>query len=187
MSKGNKRLRLLTSVIALVMLLSTVMTIHLSANSGTYYGSSPSISDVTGSVDLGTEKLFNETVMYKLPDNVKESDDISIIVQMKNSSLLDAYDRSGSPLSFTDYVLTSEADEVRKDIRESAAMLREKLGGIDYNLGESYNVVMSGFELIIKAGDFADVCKAMAGKADVIVGEKYNPAETKLVENSVNV
>lgn len=187
MSKGNKRLRLLTSVIALVMLLSTVMTIHLSANSGTYYGSSPSISDVTGSVDLGTENLFNETVMYKLPDSVKESDDISVIVQMKNTSLLDAYNASGSSLSFTDYVLTSEADAVREDIRDSALALREKLGGIDYKLGESYNVVMSGFELVIKAGDFADVCKAVRGKANVIVGEKYNPSETKLVENSVNV
>ena len=187
MTKGNKKLRLLTSVLALVMLISTVMTVHLSANSGTYYGSSPSISDVTGSVDLGTENLFNETVMYKLPDNVKENDDISIIVQMTNSSLLDAYDKSGSALSFTDYVLTSEADEVRTEIRESANALREKLNGIDYQLGESYNVVMSGFELIIKAGDFADVCKAVEGKANIIVGEKYNPAETKLVENSVNV
>ena len=187
MSKGNRKIRLATSVLAMVMIISTVMTIHLSANSGTYYGSSPSISNVTGNVDLGTENLFNETVMYKLPDNVKESDDISVIVQMKSTSLLDAYDRSGNKLTFTDYVLTDEAANVRSEIREDAIALREKLQGINYKLGESYNVVMSGFEIVIKAGDFADVCRAMEGRANVIVGEKYNPSETKLVENKVNV
>ena len=187
MSKGKRKLRLLTGFMALVMLVSTIMTIHLSANSGTYYGSSPSISDVTGSVDLGTENLLNETVMYKLPDTVKVSDDISIIVQMKSTTLLDAYDASGSKLSFTDYVLTAEAETVRENIREQASDLRENLKGINYTLGESYNVVMSGFEMVIKAGDFADVCKALQGQANVIVGEKYNPSETKLVENSVNV
>ena len=125
--------------------------------------------------------------MYKLPDNVKESDDISIIVQMKSTSLLDAYTASGSPLSFTNYVLTEDAENVRKNIREQAMALREELRGISYELGENYNVVMSGFEIKIKAGDFADVCKAVGSKATVIVGEKYNPSETKLVENSVNV
>ena len=129
MSKGKRKLRLLTGFMALVMLVSTIMTIHLSANSGTYYGSSPSISDITGSVDLGTENLLNETVMYKLPDTVKVSDDISIIVQMKSTTLLDAYDASGSKLSFTDYVLTAEAELVRENIREQASSLREKSQG----------------------------------------------------------
>ncbi|MBR4933043.1 MAG: S8 family serine peptidase, partial [Clostridia bacterium] len=62
-----------------------------------------------------------------------------------------------------------------------------KLNGIAYTVGESYNVVMSGFEIIIKADDFADACAAVGNNATVIVGEVYNPAETKLVENDVNV
>ncbi len=187
MSKGNKRIRLLTALIAMVMVISTIMTVHLSANGKTYYGSSPSISNVSGSVDLGTEKLYNESVMYKLPDTVKESDELSIIVQMKTTTLLDAYDASNSNLSFTEYVLTDEAEIVRNKIIADANALRENLYGISYELGESYNVVMSGFEIKIKAGDFADVCKAVSDKANVIVGEVYNAAETKLVENSVNV
>ena len=187
MSKKNKRVRLLTAIMAAVMLISTVLTVTMSATGTTYYGSSPSISDVSGSVDLGTENLFNESVMYKLPDTVASTDDISIIVQMKSEALLDAYDKSGSKLSFTEYSLTDEAEKVRQNISADAEAIKSKLHGINYRLGENYNVVMSGFEMIIKAADFADVCKAVSGKATVIVGEVYNVAETKLVENKVNV
>ena len=187
MSKKNRKVRLLTAIMAAVMLISTVLTVSLSASGTTYYGSSPSISNVSGSIDLGTENLFNESVMYKLPDTVASTDDISIIVQMKSEALLDAYDKSGSKLSFTEYSLTEEADKVRDSIKADADSLKTKLEGINYQLGESYNVVMSGFEMIIKAADFADVCKAVSGNASVIVGEVYKAAETQLVENKVNV
>ena len=187
MSKKNRKVRLLTAIIAAVMMISTLLTIALSANGTTYYGSSPSISNVSGSINLGTENLYDKTVMYKLPDTVKPSDDISIIVQMKTDALLDAYDASGSKLSFTEYSLTAEAQKVRENIAKDADTLKGKLKGIEYTVGESYNVVMSGFEIIIKAESFADVCKAVGKNATVIVGEVYKPAETKLVENEVNV
>ena len=187
MSNKSKRVRLLTAVITAVMLISTVMTVTLSASGTTYYGSSPSISDVTGSLNIGTENLLNESVMYKLPDTVKPEDDISVIIKSASPTLLDAYDKSGSTLSFTEYVLTTDAEKVRENIISESTALREKLDGIEYRLGESYNVVMSGFEIVIKADDFTDVCKAMSGSATVILGEVYEAEETKLVENSVNV
>ena len=187
MSKKNRKVRLLTAIIAAVMLVSTVLSITLTANGTTYYGSSPSISNVSGSVDLGTENFFNESVMYKLPDTVKSTDDISIIVQMKSQALLDAYDASNSKLSFTEFVLTDDAQKVRDSIDAEAKSLMNELSGIDYQLGESYNVVMSGFEMVIEACDFEKVCKAVKGQANVIVGEVYNVAETQLVENKVNV
>ncbi len=187
MSKKNAMLRLLTSMIAAVMLLSTVLTVTLSASGTTYYGSSPSISDTTGSVNLGTEQFYDQSVMQKLPDTVKADDDLSIIVMTKTETLLQAYDKSGSSLSFTDYSLTDEADAVRESINAEANSIQSALTGIDYELGESYNVVVSGFEIVIKAADFDKVCSAVSGKAGVIVGEVYNPAETQLVENKVNV
>ena len=188
MSKKNRTVRWLTAVMATVMLLSTILSVTMSAtDEGTYYGSSPSISDISGSIDLGTENLLNESVMYKLPDSVKVSDDISIIVQMKDAALLDAYDASGSDLSFAEYVLTDEAEEVRQSIVSASESLKARLDGINYTEGENYNVVMSGFEIIIKAGDFADVCQAIGNRATVIVGEVYNTCETQLVENKVNV
>ncbi len=178
---------MLTSVIATVVLLSTILTVTLSANGTTYYGSSPSISNTTGSVNLGTENFYNKSVMQKLPDTVKSTDDLSIIVMMKTEALLDAYDGSGSKLSFTEYSTTDEANKVRDSIKAEAESLKNELAGIDYQLGESYNVVMSGFEIIIKAADFDKVCSAMSGKAGVVVGEVYETCETQLVENKVNV
>ena len=187
MSKKNRKVRLLTALIAAVMLISTVMSVHLSATGTTYYGQSPSISNVSGSLDMGTEKLYNESVMYKLPDTVEADDDISIIIKTQSTTLLDAYDKSGSGLSFTEYALTDEAESIRKQIITESNALRDRLSGISYELGESYNVVMSGFEITVKAAYFADVCKAVSGRAQVIVGEVYEAAETQLVENSVNV
>ena len=81
MAKTKNTLRVLTAVLAMVMIISTIFTVHLSATGTTYYGSSPSINKLNGNIDLGTEKLYNEAVMYKLPDNVKETDDLSIKVE----------------------------------------------------------------------------------------------------------
>ena len=187
MSKKNKRIRLLTGIMAAIMLLSTVMTVTMSASGTSYYGSSPSISDVTESVDVSTDHLLNESVMYKLPDTVEVDDDISIIIKTQATTLLDAYDKSGSSLSFTEYVLTDEANSIRENIVAESDALCKELAGIDFQIGESYNVVISGFEITTKAGNFKDICDAMSGKATVIVGEVYEPEETKLVENSVNV
>ena len=187
MSKKNRKVRLLTAIVAAVMLISTLLTVHMSAFGTTYYGESPSISNVSGSLDMGTENLYNESVMYKLPDTVEADDDVSIIIKTQSATLLDAYDKYGAGLSFTEFTKTEKAEEIRRQITDNSISMLEKLSGISYQLGESYNVVMSGFEIVIKAADFKDVCKAMSGSAQVIVGESYKAAETQLVENSVNV
>jgi len=187
MAKRNKKIRIFTAVVALVMLISSIMTIHLSATGTTYYGSSPSINKLNGNIDLGTDKLFNESVMYKLPDTVKESDDISVIIQTNTSTLLDAYDKSGSSLSFGEYSLTDEAEAVRGKIFADSELIRQKLDGINYELGNRYNTLISGFEITIKAADYESVRKAIGNAATVYASEVYNVAETKLVENKVNV
>ncbi len=187
MAKKNNKVRVLTAVIAMVMIISTVLTVHLSATGTTYYGSSPSINKLSGNIDLGTEKLYNEAVMYKLPDTVKESDDISIIIKTKSETLLDAYDKSGSSLSFGEYVLTDAAEDVRGNIIAQSEKVKNKLDGINYELGKSYNTLLSGFEITIKAADYEDVRRAIGDDASVYVGEVYEPAKTELVENKVNV
>ena len=187
MAKKKNMVRVLTAVIAMVMIISTIFTVHLSATGTTYYGSSPSINKLGGNIDLGTEKLYNEAVMYKLPDNVKETDDLSIIIQTKSETLLDAYDKSGTPLSFGEYVLTGEADGVRERILAESEKIEKKLDGIDYVSGEKYNTLISGFEITIKAADFKDVCRAVGSSANVFIGEVYEPEKTELVENKVNV
>ena len=187
MAKKNNAVRVLTAVIAMVMIISTIFTVHMSATGTTYYGSSPSINKLDGNIDLGTEKLYNEAVIYKLPDSVKESDDISVIIETKSEALLDAYDKSGSSLSFGEYVQTAEAGEVRKGIIAESDRVKNKLEGINYTVGEGYNTLFSGFEITIKAADYNKVCSAVGSDANVIVSEVYHTAETELVENKVNV
>ena len=186
MAKKNTKIRLLTAVLAMVMMISTLLTVHMSATGGTNYGSSPSIQQLTG-VNLGTEQLYDPNVMYKLPDTVQASFDISVIIETKSQTLLDAYDKAGSSLSFGEYVLTDEAQSVRDSIVSESNSIIEKLCGIDYQLGENYNTLISGFEIIIKAGDFEDVCRAVGSNAYVHVGEVYETEKTELVENDVNV
>ncbi|MBP3401657.1 MAG: leucine-rich repeat protein [Clostridia bacterium] len=187
MAKKNYTVRVLTAVIAMVMLISTLLTVQLSATGTTYYGSSPSINKLNGNIDLGTEKLYNEAVMYKLPDSVKEYDDISVIIQTKSETLLDAYDKSGSSLSYGEYVLTDEAADVRGEILAQSEKLKQRLDGISYEVGKSYNTLMSGFEIIIKAADYDYVLESIGDDATVFVGEVYEAEKTELVENRVNV
>ncbi len=187
MAKKNRMLRIVTAVLALVMMISTLITVHLSATGTTYYGSSPSIKQLNNKIDMGTESLYNEAVMYKLPDSVKKSDELSIIIQTSSKTLLDSYDASGSSLSFGEYSLTDEADSVRGAILVESERVKNKLDGIEYTLGERYDTLISGFEITIKAADFEAVCKAVGKDGNVYVGEVYEAAKTELVENDVNV
>ena len=76
--------------------------------------------------------------------------------------------------------------EIKKEIADKKAGILEKLEkkGIEYALGEDYNTVMSGFEILIKAEDFTATCKSLGKGAIAIVGEEYEAADTKLVENA---
>ena len=47
--------------------------------------------------------------------------------------------------------------------------------------------MLGGFEVVIKAGDFETLCRALGNRATAIVGDEYNTCETQLVENAVNV
>ncbi len=188
MTKTSKKLRLLTGLVLAVMLLTTAFTVFLSASGGTA-SDSALINRYEGNLELGNEKFFNSSVIYKLPDSVKDSDELSIIVQMKESALIDAYLEADTSLSFTEYAMTAEAADIKANIADAAEKLQKRLENtdIDYTIGESYDTVLAGFEVIITASDFATVCDALSDKANVIVGEVYNAAETKLVENAVDV
>ena len=188
MTKTSKKIRLLTGLVLAVMLLTTAFTVFLSANSsGTE--SSSGINRFDGDLILGNEKFYDNSVIYKLPSTVKDSDELSIIVQMKEDSLVDAYLDSDTTLSFTDYSTSVEAEDIRAQIAKSADKLIGKINktNVDYVLGKNYDTVIAGFEMVITAKDFVTVCNAVGNSANVIVGEVYKTAETKLVENQVDV
>ena len=140
-------------------------------------------------INTNRDQFIDSSVMYKLPDTVKDTDDISVIIQTKKESLLDAYDRLEPELSFSQFVYSDGASAITDAIAEEKGIITSAFDeqGFAYSLGADYKAIFGGFEVIIKAGDFEHLCNALGDRAVAIVGEKYNPCETQLVENKVNV
>ncbi len=135
-------------------------------------------------------KYLDNSVAFQLSENIREDEQISVIITVDVISLMDAYEKSDKSVSFSDYVLYSEeAAAVRQQIareKESIlAVLDEK--AIAYETGEDYDTLVSGFELVIQAADYAATCQSLTNGAKATVGEVYKAMETELVENPVSV
>ena len=139
---------------------------------------------------LDYTQYLDGSVMFRLPDSIKADREISVIVTTDHVSLMDAYEGTDKVMSFTEYATKSDdAYNLKAEIQSDKSDYLKKLDklNISYETGEDYSAVLSGFEIVIKAGDFASACRALGKGMDVIVGEEYKPAETQLVENKVNV
>ena len=133
---------------------------------------------------------LDNSVMFALPEGIDDAEEISVIVTVDSVNLMDAYNGTDKTMSFADYATQSkEALSIRNKIASEKAEMLKALDekGVAYKTGEDYSTVVSGFELLIKAGDFAKVCKTVGDGTNVIVGEVYEAAKTELVENEVNV
>lgn len=135
-------------------------------------------------------EYLNDSVMFELPEGVGKDEEISVIVTLDEVSLMDAYEGTDKTMSFAEYVTSSnDAVTLKNNIVSEKAQLLNVLNekGIAYKTGEEYSTVLSGFEILIKAGDFKATCQSLGDGMDVIVGEVYETCETELVENEVNV
>ena len=148
------------------------------------------IERVDGSFDVNYKDFVDGSVMYELSDSISDGDQISVIITLGIDSLMDVYEKAETDMTLADFAaegdkLQSIEDAVSEEKRE----ILEKLDdlGITYTTGEDYSTVLTGFELLIKAGDFEMTCKSLGDGVNAIVGEVYNVAETQLVENTVNV
>ncbi len=135
-------------------------------------------------------QFFDNSVMFQLPENVKDDQEISVIISLDVITIMDAYEGTDKTMSFKDYALYSDdAAEITAEIEAQKTAILKELDeeGIEYSLGDDYNTVLSGFEIIIKAGDFATTCSHLGDGATAIVCEEYEAAVTELVENSVSI
>ena len=142
------------------------------------------------SIKIDKSQFYDGTVVQKLPSSVKDEDEISVIVTFSKDTLLEAYNKTDREITFAEYVLSDEAKGIEAELQEDKKEIMTLLdrARIEYDAtGVDYSVLLSGFEIIIKAGDFESTCKAFGNKAGAIVSEVYNVSETKLVENTVNV
>ena len=147
------------------------------------------ITKVDAEFSNDVESYFDEDVTYRLPDTVSDNQEISVIVTMNVDSVMDAYEKTDKTVSVSDYVLTKEAQGVLQSVNAERQKLVRKLkqSGIRYSLGESYGVVLSGFEVTVKASDFYSLGELFESDATLIVGDVYERAVTEVVTNDVDV
>ncbi len=190
MAKKTKLLKILTSVLVITMIISSALAVHMSAT-GTAADSplgATGPSRYEGDFYNNYQQYFDSSVMYQLPDSISKDAILSIIVNVKSESLLDAYESEKRSISYEEFVTTKEADKIRASIAEKTALMQSKLdeAEIDYDLGASFDTLITGFEITTKAANYAAVRKTLDSYATVIVGEEYKVAETQLVENNVD-
>ncbi len=169
-AKRKTWIRLTTVVLAVLMVLSvTVVVLNLLPERAGATG----INRIDGIVS-NRDDYLDSSVMYRLPETVKETDDISVIIEVKEKSLLEHY-KGVSGMPFTEYAFTDDANAVRARIQaEKKALLADfDKAKLSYTTGAEYAAVMSGFEVIIKAADFEALCKTVGDRGNPIVGEVY--------------
>ncbi|MBR3779379.1 MAG: leucine-rich repeat protein [Clostridia bacterium] len=186
-------LRSALSVLLAVSLLMGTVPAVLAADTA---GSTASRLEISGINKLDKNSLsvnyldyLNSNVAFKLPDGVKADDDISVIIRVDRTSVMDAYDRTDKTMSLQEYALTDEAKAVIAAIDARKAQLLTLLDeqGIEYQLGEDYNTLFSGFEIKIKGGDYAVTCQSLGAAETAVISQAYQSMATQLVENEVNV
>jgi len=173
---------LLVLVMAIVMLVSTVMpTVGQASESAAY------IKELQ-SINTNYEKYLDGSVVQKLPETVKDSDEISVIVKLDDPAILDAYEETDKSMTITEFALSDEASQIRSKVYKERARLLALLdsNNVAYTAGINYDTVITGFEILIKAGDFEKACDVLGDDVTTIVGEVYKTAETKLVNNKVD-
>ena len=179
--------RVITCLVAILTVLATLLSVASSSRVGAEQTDYIGLFD--GDVQTNVESLLDGKVVHKLPDTVKDTDIISLIIRTDLPGVMEAYKEADTDLSLAEYAKTQEGLAVKQKIAEERADLLSYLdrAGLDYQTGLCYDTVLSGFEITVKAGDLDRADELLAEKATVIVGEVYLPAETQLVENEVDV
>ncbi len=177
--------RLTVLLLAAVMVSGYVPMPEVSAAAGEDFA----INRVDG-LKVDYESYLDNSVMYQLADSIRDDEEISVIITLDQINLMDAYEGTDKAMSFTDYALSSQdAADLRAAITADRDVMLSKLDeqGIAYTVGELYDTLLTGYELVITARDYRAVCQSVSDGSKIVVGEVYRSAEAKLVENTVNV
>ncbi len=187
--KRMKQRKILRSVVVAAVAVTLLAGAFAAPRVGAAGHQASYVKDLGQTVNVNYLDQLDSSVVHKLPDFVRDDEQISVIVTVDSASLMDLYDQTDKTMSFSSFA-QSRGDE---DIASSVTADREKLldaldaQNVSYKLGDRYTTLLTGYELEIRAGDFAKVCSLLGEGEDIIVSEVYKTAETQLVENVVNV
>ena len=180
----------LSVFLAAAMLIGIVPVQGVRAASQTASAQASYIEKMENAPAVDLEKYADSSVMFRLSDNIREDEEISVIITVDAPNLMDAYEGTDKTVSFTEFATQSEeAAAIEAQIASEKArilMLLEEQG-IACTTGADYSVLTAGFEIEIQAGDYALVCMSLGEGEKATVSEVYRTMETQLVENTVNV
>ncbi len=153
----------------------------------------PVISEYKGKLDTGLASQYDTSVVQKLPDGLSPEKEVSIIVKTADDALIDAYDAQKGVSRYAtvaDFSASTQGLEISRKIDRLNGRAKTLLEntGVKFSYGVNYDVLMGGFEIVTKAGNYQTLAKALQGtgfKADIC--EVYERAEAQLVENEVKV
>jgi len=177
---------------ALVLALAVVMALSVialpQAKANTSAKSDVVINRLEG-LEADYSQYLDNSVMFQLADHIADDREISVIITVDVPDMLKAYEQADTTKSFAQYVLESqEAARIRDRIADEKAQILEKLdeAGVRYTTGLDYATLLSGFEIVIQAGDFDIACQSLEKGQGIIVCEEYKTADAQVVENAVN-
>ena len=188
MNTKKKRNKLVTRILVLVTVLALGVSAFLSG-AGTEVVADSVITMLDKNINTQIEKYLDGNVVYQLPDTISDDQTISLIVQTQQAPLLDVYNDADPGVSITEYAASDDAAQIRSSIAEEKADLLKALdkAGISYSTGADYSVIISGFELVVTAGDFESICKTLGDDVTVYISEAYEACDAEVVTNEVDV
>ena len=157
-------------------------------------GDTSSITELSaGTVDTHVSDFLDKDVVYTLPEGIDPGREISVIVQTADSGVMSAFDAQSAVSRYAtvaEFASSSKGTEITSRIarRNNEAKGLIERAGIPLSYGASYNVLMGGFEVVVKAGDYTRITSALKNTDyAAYISEEYERAEAQLVENDVNV
>ncbi len=147
------------------------------------------VSDVTGTVKSDLTQYYDRSVTEALPESIPADREISVILCLDTDTVLDVYHSLDTDLTLGEFAASGEGRNVSAAIEKQTKTLLTRLSnaGVPYEIGDRYDTLLGGVEVLIKANHFGRLCGAMEGKAAVMVGEEYAMCESRVVTNDVNV
>ena len=187
----NKKAVVKTTTIVLSVLLATILllSVFLPTLGRSYALEGGYVKQFTDSIITNRNQYLDSSKVFELPSAVKSDDDISVIISLSTAPLIDRYNETDKSMSFTEYAFSDEAEALRKEIEEEKKEVLKTLDeqGVAYTVGADYHAILTGFEIVIKAGSYKTVAQSLDEDMTSIVCEVYKKAETQLVENKVSV
>ena len=85
------------------------------------------VTKTTANINANPSAYFDKNVVQKLPENVSQNQDISVIITMDTGSVMDSYEKANTEKTLSEYVVSGEAKQVAAQVKRSQNEMIAKL------------------------------------------------------------